>query len=175
MKPTEEFYEFFKLKKAFLEQLDFFDPEPQIVAALQFFPEIKTDQLSRLITWQGITSDNKVTDLRHDRQTFPFINQLAQTPSGPLFRIHEVKWFFKLWEDRNRYAPDFAPKRLSNGLKFLYTSNKLVVSFQKVSTELWLTSDYNSTTVIPLTHDNFDLVIRQHVELAKKYLQSMEK
>lgn len=91
------------------------------------------------------------------------------------FKIVEIKWFFKLWEDKNRNVPVYAPKRLSSGLKFVYADNRLTVSFQKVSLDLWLTVDYNPTVVAPLTHANFDLVVNQHISLAKQHLQNKEK
>ena len=201
MKPNANLYrlgiilDFTKSQQGFLEQVGFFNPEPQIYDALLLFSEIKDAKLTRLITWQGVDEKGRISNHLFDLQSLPFRHLLRELthelnernflgflgdPNENIsnlvnFKILEVKWFIKLWENKNRDVPDYAPKRLSNGLKFVQSDNKLTVSFQKVSTDLWLTSDHNPTTVIPLTHENFDLVIDQHADLAKIYLQEKEK
>lgn len=200
MKPNANLYrlnailDFTKSQQEFLEQVGFFNPEPQINDALLLFSEIKDVKLTRLITWQGVNEKGRISnrlfdlqpqlfrhslrELTHELNERNFLGFLGDTNENLSnlvnFKILETKWFIKLWEDHNRDVPHYAPKRLSNGIKFVYVDGKLTVSFQKVSTDLWLTSDYNPTTVIPLTHENFDLVIHQHVHLAQKYLQDKE-
>jgi len=201
LKPNANLYrlgiilDFTKSQQKFLEQVSFFNPEPQINDALLPFSEIKDAKLTRLITWQGVDEKGRISnhlfdlqpqifhhslrELTHELNERNFLGFLGDTNENLSnlvnFKVLEVKWFIKLWENKNRNVPDYAPKRLNNGLKFVYTDNKLIVSFQKVSTDLWLASDHNPTTVIPLTHENFDYVIAQHVHLAQKYLQAKEK
>jgi len=201
LKPNANLYrlgiilDFTKSQQGFLEQVGFFNPEPQINSALDHFPGIDKSNLTRLIIWQGVDEKGRVSNRLFDLQPLPFRHSLRELthqlnernfqeflgdPNEDLsnlvnFKVLEVKWFIKLWENKNRDVPDYAPKRLNNGLKFVYTDNKLIVSFQKVSTDLWLASDHNPTTVIPLTHENFDLVINQHIQLAQKYLRNKEK
>jgi hypothetical protein len=200
VKPNANLYrlnailDFTKSQQEFLEQVGFFNPEPQITASLANFPDIDKSNLTRLIAWQAVDNRGQITNRLFDLQPHPFrqtLKQLSQQlnetnfrellrdPNTDLsslvnFKILEVIWFIKLWENKNRWVPPYAPKRLNNGLKFVYTDNKLIVSFQKVWNDLWLTSDHNPTTVIPLTHENFDLVTSQHVHLAQKYLQDKE-
>lgn len=173
--PDENYYQFSELQKKFLELIDFFDPEPQILDILNSFPELPKSQLLRTITWQAMNSSGKIGNLQYDYQNCPFKSSLTNHPRGPLFRIQEVSWLIKLWESKNKFVPHYAPKHLQNGLKFTYgVDSHLIVSFQKVSTELWLTSNHNPTTVIPLTTENFSWVINQHIQLAQHYLQNKE-
>jgi len=198
LKPNHNLYrlktilDFTGSQQKFLEQIGFFNPEPQIIDTLKFFPNIDRSGFTRLITWQAVDNKGALSKRLHDLQAYPFrmtLDQLSHrlneksfkkilrdpltTLSGMAnFKILELSWLIKLWEDHNSCVPVYAPKRLSNGLKFVYIEDRLVVSFQEVSLNLWLPVDVNPTKVIPLTHENFDQVIKWQTETAQKLLAS---
>lgn len=201
MKPNANLYrlntilEFTSSQKKLLEQIGYFNPEPQINKALALFSDYKDVSLTRLITWHAVDTKGEVHRPLYDLQTSPYrqslevlTKQLNETnfknylrhPDIKLenlvnFKITEIKWFLFLTQVKNPLAPPFAPKRLKDGLKFVLTQDHLKASFQHVSQTLWHEVDYNPTTVIPLTHENFQRIILQQAEIAKTYFEKKEK
>ncbi len=200
MKPNANLFlnkvvlDFTKSQNEFLEQVGFFNPESQINNARKHFSDVKDVSLTRLISWQAVNENGEIKTPLYDHRTFPYphsLEALIQNLNGTNFKsylkhpdlnlkdfinfkILEVKWFIFLDQVKNSFAPPYAPKRLDKGLKFVLSGNKLTVSFQQVSRSLWYEVDYNPTTVIPLTHENFDRIIRQQADLAKTYLKEKE-
>lgn len=197
-------HQFNKANLEFLESLHFFNPEGQIVklfkeslGEIKFknnLNELKDATLERLILWRAVTAKGATTEILYDLQSLPFRNSLkdlidnidganfqqylksAQPISGKLinYKFEKIRWFIKMDSIHNSYVPNFVPKRLYLGLRIDKTEDRLTVCFQSASHSIWVNNDYNSTKVIPITHENFERVLNWHAEEAKIYLQNKE-
>lgn len=201
MKPSANLFrqrlshQFNKANLEFLESLHFFNPESQILHLFSTIVETnKKSSLIRLITWLGLTDKGAITNKLYDRQEFPFRNYLntvidticeqnfqdylkhPEKISEKLinYKIENVQWFIKLGTVRNPYAPPMSVKRMDYGIRINKKESGLTACFQSVAPELY-TSDHNLTKVIPITHENFERVLKWHAEEAKNYLKDKEK
>lgn len=177
----------------FLDQIAFFNPEPQIVASRQEAPITALDNLSRHITWQALDRNGKIVGPFYDLATEPFskpleliveainavnfleyLNDVNPLPRSLInFQILKIEWYIRTFSERNVYAPHYAPKRLDAGLKFEMDSEGITASFQAISRSIWHNFTCNPTQVVPVTAENFAKVIKYQRETAEFMLKEM--
>jgi len=175
----------------FWDQVNFFNPEPQIISTFLYFKQFENTKFIRLIKWQGLTNKGTVVGKFYDRQEIPFRCSLSLIVDAIYeanfqyyfkhsekiaenlinYKIDEIQWFIKLGTVRDPFAPPMAIKRHDYGLRVNMTTDSLSVCYQSVSNEIVYPSDHNLTKVVPVTSENFERVLNWHAEEANRYLQ----
>lgn len=138
---------------------------------------VLTPQFRRVIQWKEnghfqpklyqTFPFNPIKDVIKSRQSFYLQNDLA-LPDKPRPHITHITWLVALWQERDRYAPDYGPKTLSSGILIELFDGQLTVSYKTVSRQIWHEVLYNPTQINPLTEDNFKEVINFHLDHAFK-------
>ena len=132
-------------------------------------------KIYRVIHWKENTVNQPVInhtypfqplkDIIQSKPKFYPLNGLA-LPECPRPHITKVSWLIALWEERNNFVPDYAPKTLSSGVDIELFEGSFVLCYKTVSRQIWSPSYHNPVTLNPLTVENFKEVLNFHLDRA---------